>query len=184
MSTAWKVSVAAAFAGVLVVLGAADGLLTRSALLLPEQAQAGVPKQTGPDVAALARARGIMVLDSNEEQLLSTVLPPGTPMESHVLLLNNDRIATVAWVDDPDVRRWLLRLKVSLQASFSPGLRDLIDERQTEPERPPRDILSFIDPAIRSDRVVVLRVRQRLYEFHVVEGKEREVNTLVDVLSN
>ena len=183
MSPARKSLVAAAFVGILVLLGVADGFGTRDSLLLPEQAVAGIPKQTGPDIKTIVGTQGLTVLASSEEQLLAKVLPPGTPMESYVLLQNNDRLATIASVDDPDVRQWLLKLKVVLQASFSPGLRDLIDERQTETGKPPRDILSFFDPSIRSDRVVIVRVRHRLYEFHVTEGKEPVVNGLVDALT-
>ncbi len=169
------------FLAILLILGTADALLTGGTLRMP--ASAGVVKQSGPDVLALLQARGFVIEETNEDFLLQAILPPGTPLTSRVLLQNNDRVAALAWIDSPDVKRSLATLRGKLHASFSPDLRDLIDETQSQLGKPPRDLLSFSDPTIHSERIVFARVRQRLYEFHVRDGKEKEIDSLVDAFT-
>ncbi len=169
----------------LIGLGTTDALLTRSTLRIPERngADGGVRKKPGPDVVATAQARGFAVTDTSDTFLLTKILPPGTMLPSHTLLQENDRVGALAWVDSPDVKRTLRILREHLRSSFSAGLQHLIDETQSEPGKPPRDILSFRDPAILGERVVFARVRERLYEFHVTAGKEAAVDGLLNTLT-
>jgi hypothetical protein len=83
-----------------------------------------------------------------------------------------------------DVKTIFTNLRKSLRISFSPDLKDVIDETQSEPGKPPRDVLSFLDPAIAPDRLLFVRIRQRLYEFHVTAGSEKDVNELIDALTD
>ena len=181
MTSTKKFLTALGFLLLLLALGSADALLTRGTLHFPTDG--GVGKKLEPDVVAIAQATGFSVTDSGEEFLLQKIVPPGTVISSHVLLRNNDRAGAIGWVESGEVKTTFRILKEKLRSSFSTQLKDLIDETQTEAGKPPRDILSFHDPAILGDRVVFARVRQRLYEFHVTAGKEADMNALVDALT-
>ena len=186
-----KLLAATAFVTVLISLGVLDAAVNRGRLVFPtdstneeaQDASAGVRKRVGPDVSAAALREGFLTAETDEESLLGRILPPSLVIASRVLLRGNDRAAAVFWIDSTDMRRHFSTLRQALRASFSTQLRELIDETQTEEGKPPRDVLSFMDPAIRPDRVVFVRVRQRLYEFHVTTGKEKEIDRLVDSLT-
>ncbi len=167
---------------ILLSLGAADALLTRDTLRVPTDG--GIAKMKGADILAVAGAQGFTPVYSTEDFLLAKILPAEAQVSSRVLLLNNDRVTALAWIESPDVQTIFTALRQRLRPSFSPQLQDLIDETQSEPGKPPRDILSFRDPAIHSDRLLFARVRDRLFEFHVTDGKEAQVNGLLDALTN
>jgi len=76
-----------------------------------------------------------------------------------------------------------LALKEALHTTFSPEMRDLVDEVQTREGRPPRNLLTFLDPAINSERVVFIRVRERLYEFHIAPGRDDSIYDLIESLT-
>ena len=184
MPTSQKVFLTIAFMAVLVGLGVTDAMLTGGTLRIPGRgADEGVTKNSGPAVLAIVHEQGFDDAASSEKNLLESVIPPGTALSSHALLKDNDRVATLAWIDLPDVKEIFTALRRHLRSSFSPAVKDLIDETQAEPGKPPRDMLSFYDPKLHPDRLVFVRVRQRVYEFHVTVGKEAEVNRLVDALT-
>lgn len=177
MSGRGKLLAAGIFVLILLVLGTADATLTRETLRLPGEFSAE------PDVIAVSEAHGFSVSNTTEQQLLGAVVPNGTVLSSRVLLLRNDRAATVAWVDSPNVTSYFTELRKVLRPVFSPQLRDLIDESQPEHGKAARDVLSFSDPAIHSDRLLFVQVRNRLYEFHVSPGSEAPVDDLLDALT-
>lgn len=183
MTIAQKSLATIAFALILLSLGVADALLTRGTLKLPAQSPAGVAKKAGPDVQAIARTQGFAIAPTTEAFLFARVLPPGAPLSAIVLLRENDRAAAVGWIDSPEVKSILAALKERLRGSFSSRLTDLIDETRSDPGRPPRDVLSFRDPGILPDRVVIVRVRERLYEFHVRAGEEEVIDNLLNTLT-
>lgn len=194
MSKRANFAAAAAFLIVLAGLAAADIALTSEAWILPtseEQDDAvlgdtslpPIRKKPGPDVAAVASALQFTSTASDEGTLIERVLPEGFPVYKRVLLDRNDRAAMLAWIDSPQVRDVYANAKKELRQSFSPDLKDLIDERQAERGKPPRDVLSFLDPALHSDRILIVRVRQRLYELHVKGGKEPEIDRFIDALT-
>ncbi len=106
-----------------------------------------------------------------------------TPVEARVILKDNDRLAYFAWIDSPDAKITFTALKEALKTSFSSQLQDLVDETQERPDKPVRNVLSFLDPAIHSERVLFVRVRQRLYEFHIAPGREADIQGLMDALT-
>ena len=104
-------------------------------------------------------------------------------LNARVLLKNDDRAATVAWIESPEVKEHLASLKKHLRPLFSSALADLVDRTETPRGGAPRDLLSFRDPAMLEDRAFFVRVRERLYEFHVKEEYEKEIDTLIDALT-
>ncbi len=185
MTSSKKSLVTLGFLLILIGLASADAIITRGTLHIPERngADGGVSKKPGPDVVAVTLAQGFAVTDTSDTFLLTTILPPGTTLSSRTLLQNDDRVGALAWIDSPDVKRTLRILREHLRSSFSKELQNLIDETQSEAGKPPRDILSFRDPAILGERVVFARVRERLYEFHVTAGKEASIDGLLNALT-
>ena len=182
-----KILITSGFLLVLLALGTTDALLTRSTLWLPSkdaEVREGVAKRGEPDVEAVARTKEFTVTQGTDAFLMQQVLPAGQELAARVLLKDDDRAAAIAWIDSPHVKNIFTRLKAKLRFTFSGELRDLIDETQTQPGKPPRDVLSFLDPAIHENRILVVRIRERLYEFHVVGGHEGEVDGLIDALTD
>ena len=155
-------------------------------LLTPgyELAKAYMAESARRDAQYAATGMAESIAPTSDDFFLSKILDTHAPLSSNVLLEKNDRIATLAWIDSPDVKETFTRLKEKLRSAFSNQLHDLIDETQSQPGKPPRDILAFRDPAIHTDRLVFARVRQRLYELHVTPGKEAAVDRLVDALTD
>ena len=185
MTATRKLLVTVAFILILIGLGTADALLTRGTLRLPSTEQEGIAKKLGPDAIAIASVQGFTVAATTEQNLLPKIL--SSTMQSQfaakVLLMSDDRVATMGWIDSPDVQTLFMTLRKNLRSSFSPKLQDLIDETQSEKDKPPRDVLSFLDPAIHSDRLLFVRIRERLYEFHVSAGHEVDIDKLIDTLT-
>ncbi|NOS68139.1 MAG: hypothetical protein HOO67_07330 [Candidatus Peribacteraceae bacterium] len=169
---------------ILLTMGTADYILTGGTFKFPS-AQEGIAKKTEPDVTVIAESQGLSVTETTERNLLSAVLPATarTGLSARVLLKDNDRAATIAWIDSRDVKEIFTALRKSLRPKFSVKLLDLIDETQSQAGKPPRDVLSFLDPAINPERLLFVRVRERLYEIHMTEGHEDEVNRLIDALT-
>jgi len=148
-------------------------------------APTGVKKQTGPNVIAVAEGQKFTATDGTGDQSLLAQVLPAEQVQTNVrvLMRGNDRAGLVAWVESPDVKLYFLSLKDALHASFSPGITDLVDALEQRTDRPPRNVLSFRDPGISEEKLVFVRVRERLYEFHIAEGKQAEMNALIDKLS-
>lgn len=179
-----KISVVHVFVLILLALGTADYFLTHDAWKLPS-ANEGISKKAEPDVVAIAEAQGFSVTNTTERNLIPSAIPIESRQKfsARVLLKYDDRAATVGWIDSPDVKDIFTELRKTLRPSFSTALFDLIDETQSQSGKPPRDILSFRDAGILEDRAVFVRVRERLYEFHVKNGHEREIDKLIDALT-
>lgn len=178
-----KILIVVGFLLVLILLGGADILLTRGTLRFPVT-DGGVAKQKGVDVEFIANAHRFIVAEATEQNMLPALLPAGSVFNTRVLLKEDDRAATIGWTDSPEVKVIFTALKKKLRSSFSPQLKDLIDETQSEEGKPPRDVLSFHDPALHSDRLLFVRIRERLYEFHITPGHEAEIDELVDSLTD
>lgn len=182
MRRSQKILLSITFLSILIALGSLDAALTQKTLFIPTDA--GVAKKAGPDVAAVGLKLGFIMTNTNEEFLLQNVLPPNTTLSARVLLRQDDRAGALAWIDSKDVKTIFAKIKQTLRSSFSPELKDLIDETQAEPGKPPRDILSFSDLGVHPDRILIVRVRERLYEFHVTGGKEEVVDGLLNALTD
>ena len=197
---------------VLVALGTFDALLVENKKLLIQLQQPEPPQEvavvanSGSSSAAqssTAPAGGIRKIEepnvleiltveqfnfadpARERSLLEQIIPSGVAtVQAKVLVKDGDRIGLIAWADSPQVKIYLLALKEALHSTFSPEMRDLVDEVQEREGKALRNLLTFLDPAINEERVVFIRIRERLYEFHVAEGKDAVVFDLIETLTN
>jgi len=138
---------------------------------------------TGPDVAQILAASQLIPVKTSETSLLKLSAGAETNVTETVLLKNNDRAAFFSWAEAGEVKTLFSALKQALQEQFSPQVKDLVDETRTQETGPPVDYLSFMDPGISPERVVFVRVRTRLYEFHIVQGQEDAINKVIGELS-
>ena len=144
----------------------------------------GVKKAMGPDVLLTLTRLGFEIERSSELTILRTVIPEGAAeVHTYALLLNGDRAGLIAWTESAEVKNYFLALKEALHASFSPRVKDLLDETQHIPGKPPRNFLSFLDEGLSPERLVFLRVRERLYEIRITEGNDEAIFRAVDELT-
>ncbi|MBU0767021.1 hypothetical protein KKF55_04575 [Patescibacteria group bacterium] len=179
---------------VLVGLGTADILLTDARLPEPDVSAQNNPtlrppterptEQTyGPNILETIVAQRLTFEKTGESSLIERIITDGTTVESRTLIKDGDRIGLAAWAESPRVKVYFLALKEALHTSFSPNVQDLIDETQREPGRPIQNLLTFFDPAISEDRLVFVRVRERLFEFHIAKGKDDMLFELIENLT-
>jgi hypothetical protein len=140
-------------------------------------------KQSGPVVETILSSLQLIPTETKEASLIQLTSPKETSVHTVVLLTNNDRVALFSWLESDDVKTLFSALKQSLQEQFSPQVTELMDETRTQQNGPPFDILSFLDPSISSEKVIFLRVRTRLYEFHIAKEKEEMIQGLMEALS-
>lgn len=198
-----RIFAATVFVGVLVGLGVTDYALTGNKLMLPavapiveeedpvvpppsqgsDSSVEGVAPEDGPGIEDTLAVMQLTASQGREDSVLRDVLPQDWEVSSAVLLKNGDRIAYFAWTEGGQVKTYFSALKEALHGSFSEELRDLIDQTQEREGKPVRNILSFTDPKIFEERMVFVRVRQHLFEFHVAPGKDAEVDQLIDALT-
>ncbi len=191
-----RVLASVGFLAILVVLGSADYAFTKNRLVLPDTAAgttgagassstegAAVEVQQGTDIATIMQSIGFTMQDGNEDNVLKEVIPTDRRVETKILLSGNDRVAFIAWTQSPDVKTYFSALKEALQASFSPAMHDLVDRTDEREGKPPRNVLAFTDPGLLEEKMIFVRVRQRLFEFHVAPGKDMQVNGLIDALT-
>lgn len=120
---------------------------------------------------------------TGEASFLFFTSPDRNAVQTFVLLKNNDRAFLFSSLESDDVKAIFSGLKQALQEQFSGKVTDLVDENRTPEDGPPVDILSFMDPALSSEKIIFLRVRNRLYEIHVAKNGEDVVDRLVEELS-
>ncbi|MDD5026361.1 MAG: hypothetical protein PHH13_03215 [Candidatus Peribacteraceae bacterium] len=143
----------------------------------------GVLKANGPDVDQTLAANQLTANPTDERSLLQGIVTDGTEVKTRVLMINGDRAGLISWVDSPKVKLYFLSLKEALSQSFSAEVRDLVDETQQPAGKPVRNLLSFSDPGIAEERLAFMRVRERLYEFHITAGSDDAIFVLIDALS-
>jgi hypothetical protein len=144
----------------------------------------GVPKSSGPNVLQTLTTLGFEIQDSSELTILRSVIPEQeATVMTKALLRNGDRAGLIAWTESPQVKIYFLSLKEALHASFSPRVEDLLDELQRIPGKPPRNFLTFLDPALSPERMVFLRIRERLIELRIAEGHDEAMFKLVEALT-
>lgn len=144
----------------------------------PADQPAIVAKNSGPILADAAGQLGMSLQESKEGSLLGGIATGKTQAYSQVLLKDGDRVGTVTWLESPQVKVMFAGLKEALISEFSGALQGLHDETAQDAGKPVRNVLSFSDPAIAPEPVVIVRVRERLYEFHVAPGKEADMDAL------
>ena len=148
------------------------------------EAAGGVRKAQGPRIQDVLAALKFEPQETSEATLVEQVLPAGVIINRLALLKDGDRAGLVAWLDSPDVQAHFLALKEALHVSFSTQVRDVIDEIQRREGKPPRNLLTFIDPGLSDERLVFIRVRERLYEFHVANGRDEVIFDLIEELTD
>lgn len=152
-----------------------------SAIVENPTVTAPVAKQSGVDVPSALSQLGFETQSSTDLSMLSQVVT-GQP-QTLVLLKNSDRVGSVTWIDSPQVKTFFISLKEGLLSAFSPNVQDLRDETVQGEGQPVRNILTFLDPSLSEERLVFVRVRERLYEFHIANGKDTEMQALIEVLT-
>lgn len=139
-------------------------------------------KKNSVDIPSLLVSHQFIVTQSGEASLLQRI-EQGTNVQTVVLLQNNDRIALFSWIESDNTKAIFASLKQALQEQFSPKVTGLIDQTLVSDNGPPVDMLSFFDPAISPEKVIFIRVRDRLYEFHVAESGTDPIGALIAELS-
>lgn len=140
-------------------------------------------KASGIDVNAVLAKLQLVSKETNEASFILLTVPDRAKVKTSVLLRNNDRAFLLSWIKSDDVKVVFAALKQSLQEQFSGQVTELVDETRTPQNGAPVDYLSFIDPALSAERIVFLRIRNRLYELHVAENGDELLEQLVAELS-
>ncbi len=127
-------------------------------------------------------AQGFTFEEKEEPSFLRQILP-GSQIPTVTLLKDGDRAGSLAWIVTPESAKAYQTLKESLLQSFSANLQDLKDETQEIPGKPVRSTLTFLDPALSTERLLFVKTGDALIELHITTGKEDAVAPLVDSLS-
>ncbi len=191
MTTRTKVVATGIVLAVLIGLSAADSFVNRSHLsaYIPDFVRsgnqaaapsAGTAKMSGPNVAQTLIDLGFTVEQSAELSLIEQIVGGKEKVEGLKILKDGDRAGSITWVESTEVKTYFASLKESLLSSFSPNVRDLRDTTDARPGVPVRNILTFTDPALREERLTCVRVRERLYEFHIAKEKEEAMEGLME----
>lgn len=140
----------------------------------------GVAKHSGPDVAATIEHLGFQTEATTEMSLIEQVIQDKTAVLGRSILKDGDRAGSVTWVESLEVKTIFNALKESLLPAFSPHVTDLQDRTEAKPGQPVRNILTFYDPGLSEERLAFVRVRERLYEFHIAKGKEEVMMKMIE----
>ena len=150
----------------------------------PPATGGGVRKATGPDVLEALVKNSFTFDNTRERFVLTKVLEGNTDtVTTKALLIDGDRAGAIAWIGSPNVKKHYLVLKEALHSAFTPEVKDLLDETQRRENHHTRNLLTFFDPGILPERVVFVRVRERLYEFHIAEGSSNAIFNLIEDLT-
>ena len=188
----------------LVLLGTADALVTERFIMLPEsdaeevkpvaneqgvapaqqESGGGVRKLSGPNIEEILASLSLVSATTEQMSIIRRVIPEQIPVTTIVVLKDGDRVGFLSSTESPQVKTFFLALKEALHTSFTPDMRELVDETQQRPRHPVRNFLTFFDPGIDTERLVFVRVRERLYEFHIAEEKDAEMFELIEALTN
>lgn len=150
----------------------------------PGEPGQGVAKRRGVNVQEALNAQGFDAQTADERSMLEQVVDATTVQVNAVSILqNDDRVGAVIWIESPTVKDQFMALKDALLAAFSPEVKDLEDVTKADAGMPVRNEVTFLDPALSEERITVVRVGERLYEFHAVLGKEAQMRAAIDALS-
>ena len=143
----------------------------------------GVQPESGPDVAKMITSLGFSAEATTEMSLIEQVVGDKATVEGVRILENDDRAGSITWVQSPHVKIFFIALKEALLPAFSTNVRDLSDTTESLPGSPVRNVLTFLDPSLSEERTTFVRVRSRLYEFHIAAGKEEAMQKIIDGLT-
>jgi hypothetical protein len=142
-----------------------------------------VVKRDGVDVLAALTALGLEGIAQREQTLLEQVTPTGVALQYRVLLRGEERLGALTWLDHPSAKPTFQALKQALLQSLSAEVTDLRDDTLTESGRPTVNVLRFTDPKLSPDHLVILRVRERLYELHLTPTGRTTLEPLLRLLT-
>src|SRR3989339_439245 len=145
--------------------------------------EGAVAKRSGIDTLGIVTNQGFTAEETTQKSLLSAIVQDPSQVTTRVLLLEGDRAGLLAWIETSNVKQVFLVLKESLHTLFSPEVRDLLDEIQAPAGKPIRNFLTFFDPQLSEERFVFIRIRERLYEFHIAPGKDEAMYRLVEEMT-
>ncbi|HVW66851.1 MAG TPA: hypothetical protein VHA78_03940 [Candidatus Peribacteraceae bacterium] len=148
-----------------------------------QQPGTGVSANNGPDIQATIQSQGFSTEPSTELSFLAQVAGSGAQIHSLAILQNNDRVGSVTWIESPTVKTDFIALKQALLTAFTPKVQGLQDQTIESPNAPVRNVLSFFDPGLSEEKLTFVRVRQRLFEFHIANGKDDVMNGLIQALT-
>ncbi|MBI5155780.1 hypothetical protein HZA45_00745 [Candidatus Peregrinibacteria bacterium] len=194
MTTRTKVVATGIILAALIGLSAADSLVNQSHLsaYIPDfvlngnrtgAPSAGTAKMSGPNVAQAMIDLGFTVERSAELSLIEQIVGEKGKVEGLKILKDGDRAGSITWVESADVKTYFASLKESLLSSFSPNVRGLRDATDTRSGLPVRNILTFTDPGLSEERLTFVRVRERLYEFHIAKEEEDAFDAAIEALT-
>lgn len=145
----------------------------------------GVAKNNGAMPAQVAAQQGLSLQETTgkENAILPGLIAGAVPVYSSAILADGDRAGSVTWTQTPQAKIYFVSLKESLLSAFSKDVKDLEDRTEQEPGKPVRNVLQFQDPALGEEKIVFVRVRERILEFHLTPGKEEVMQRLIDGLS-
>ncbi len=143
----------------------------------------GVRKQNGPEVAGAIAAAGFTTTDTNDLSFLAQIAGSGAEIKALAILKDGDRAGSVTWIETPKVKSYFIALKEALLSAFSPQMTNLKDQTLQGNAVPVRNYLTFTDPSLSAERLVFIRVRERLYEFHIANGKDDVMNALIETMT-
>lgn len=180
VSSSMSSSVAVSSSAPTVAMSSSEGISSSSKVV---KKGVSTKKASGVNVADVLARLQLVSKETKETSFLLLTSPERSAVKVSVLLRNNDRAFLLSWVENDNVKTIFSALKQTLQEQFSGKVTDLIDETRRPENGPPVDYLSFIDPALSSERIVFFRVRNRLYELHTAENGAPLLETLITELS-
>lgn len=140
------------------------------------------------DLISIARENNFAVapVSRNEKNHLRGIVPEGSVLRSIVILKKDDdlsadldRVASAFWFRSPNADVLFKTLKSQVFDLLTDEVFDLVDETLRHEGYSEIEMLGFSDPGVFEDRIVFVRIRDELYEFHVGEGREEVVNGLI-----
>jgi hypothetical protein len=140
-------------------------------------------KAMGVNIEAVLAQLQLISTPTTEASLITLTAPDPALVQTRALLKNNDRAFLLSWIEHDDVKGIFAALKQALQAQFSPQVSDLVDETRTPHGGAVVDVLTFLDPAISTEKIIFLRVRNRLYELHIAQNGASLADQLIAELS-
>jgi hypothetical protein len=185
-----KIGVTMALLLVLGGIGAADALLHGKALPTALRAPAateinatrGVAKKRGPDVLATLTDQNFALQAVPENNIIQQVVGTEVPAQYRVLLKDGDRAGFLVWLDTPEAKTYFAAIKEALLATLSENVEALTDETIRDEGQPVVNVVSFFDPAISPERIVLIRTQERIYEIHQSPSHQTATRDLIEEL--
>jgi hypothetical protein len=143
----------------------------------------GVAKQSGPGVEETIKTAGFTTTETSDLSFLAQIAGSGSEIHAVAILQNGDRTGSVTWIETPKVKSYFIALKEALLKVFTEKMEGLKDETMQGQNMPVRNVLTFLDTGLSSERLTFVRVRERLYEFHIAKGKEDTMNGLIETIT-